>query len=87
MAQPAMCTELRLELLGPARITRGGAPLSFARRKALALLAYLVLTGRPHSREALASLLTGEGSDDAHAHATCCARGVPTDRAARRTLS
>jgi DNA-binding SARP family transcriptional activator len=62
-----MCTELRLELLGPARITRGGAPLSFARRKALALLAYLVLTGRPHSREALASLLTGEGSDE-HAH-------------------
>lgn len=66
MAQPAMPVELRVELLGPAHITRGGAPLSFARRKALALLAYLVMTGRPHSREALASLIS-DGSD-AHAH-------------------
>jgi DNA-binding SARP family transcriptional activator len=67
MAQPALCTELRLELLGPARITRGSAALCFSRRKALALLAYLVLTGRPHSREALASLLAGDSSDE-HAH-------------------
>jgi DNA-binding SARP family transcriptional activator len=48
---------LRLALLGPPIIERDGAPLSLDRQKAVALLAYLALTGRRHGREALAALL------------------------------
>ncbi len=51
-----MPPRLALQLLGPPRLTRGGRPVEFARRKALALLAYLAVEGRPQSREALAAL-------------------------------
>jgi predicted ATPase/DNA-binding SARP family transcriptional activator len=51
---------LKLYLLGPPRIEYNGEPLSLSTRKATALLAYLVITGRSHSREELAALLYPE---------------------------
>src|SRR5437762_13846576 len=63
----AALPELRLKLLGAWQVAVGPAPLSFKRRKAVALLAYLALSGRLHSREALASLLAAEDADDAQA--------------------
>ncbi len=56
--------ELRLKLLGAPQITLDDVPLTFKRRKAVALLAYLATTGRVHTREALASLLAGETDKD-----------------------
>ena len=64
-----------VELLGPPRITRDGAAVEMDTRKAVALLAYLGVTGRPHTRDSLAGLLWPE-YDQEHA------RG-----ALRRTLS
>src|SRR5919108_1547680 len=64
----AMEEALRLRLLGGLRVTRGGgeAPVAgFVSRKAQALLGYLAVTGRPHSREALATLLWGDTSEAA----------------------
>src|SRR5438270_11149398 len=61
---PGPVPELRLRLLGPPRISLGDAPLSFKRRKAVAMLAYLAMTGRVHTREALASLLARDTDDD-----------------------
>ena len=56
-----MDAELKLELLGGLTLTLDGAPLTGLRySKAQALLAYLAVTGRPHSREALAGLLWSE---------------------------
>jgi predicted ATPase/DNA-binding SARP family transcriptional activator len=50
--------KLRLSLLGRPRVTHDGTPLTgWALQKSLALLAYLAVTGRPHSRGALAGLL------------------------------
>jgi DNA-binding SARP family transcriptional activator len=48
--------EAQIALLGPPSVTRGGEPVTFDTRKAIALLAYLGLTGRPHSRDALCEL-------------------------------
>ncbi|MFW6070591.1 MAG: protein kinase domain-containing protein, partial [bacterium] len=48
---------LHIYLFGAPRIERDGEPVSISRRKALALLAYLAVTGRPHSRDTLATLL------------------------------
>ena len=62
-------------LLGPPRVTREGRPVTFDTRKAVALLAYLALGGRPRPRDVLAELLWPE-RDAEHA------RG-----ALRRTLS
>ena len=59
-----MESQLHLELLGGARITRGGAPLHFVTAKAAALLCYLAVTGRPHSRTSLAALLWSEHAED-----------------------
>ncbi len=57
---------LRLILLGKPQISRDGAPVTgFVYNKALALLGYLAVTGRPHSRESLAGLLWGEMPDAA----------------------
>jgi DNA-binding SARP family transcriptional activator/predicted ATPase len=56
---------LSLQLIGTPEVRLGGNALRFQRRRALALLAYLVLTGREHSRDALATLLAGEA--DLHA--------------------
>jgi len=64
-----------ITLLGPPRVTREGAPISFDTRKAMALLANLALSERPRSREALCELLWPDRDLDR-------ARG-----ALRRTLS
>lgn len=54
---------LQILLFGAPRCLLNGMPLRFARRKSLALLAYLAMTGRIHTREALATLLAGETSE------------------------
>ncbi len=66
---------IAIRLLGPVDIRVGGAPLAVDTRKAIALLAYLALTGRPASRESLGALLWPDSGDQE-------ARG-----ALRRTLS
>ena len=53
---------LALYLLGPPRIERDGTPVQMRRRKAVALLTYLVMTGSSHSREKLATLLWPESN-------------------------
>lgn len=56
--------ELQLSLLGRLQVNRDGEPISgFVSAKAQALLCYLALTGRPHSRETLATLLWGDSPD------------------------
>lgn len=64
-----------LWVLGSPRIERGGEVVSMDTRKAVALLTYLALERRPHSRDILAALLWPE-YDQPHARA-----------ALRRTLS
>jgi DNA-binding SARP family transcriptional activator/Tfp pilus assembly protein PilF len=66
---------LDVRLLGPPRVTRDGAAVTFETRKAMALLALLALSELPRSREALCELLYPEQDPDK-------ARG-----ALRRTLS
>src|SRR5688500_10294680 len=48
---------LDIRLLGPPRVERDGAAVPFETRKAIALLAHLVMSERPRSREALCELL------------------------------
>jgi predicted ATPase/DNA-binding SARP family transcriptional activator len=48
---------LKLYTLGAPRIEIDGHPLQIERRKAVALLVYLAVTGQSHTREALATLL------------------------------
>src|SRR5690349_14724230 len=56
-----MATRLTLRLLGQPQISADDAPVAgFISGKAQALLVYLAVTGRPHSREALAGLLWGD---------------------------
>jgi predicted ATPase/DNA-binding SARP family transcriptional activator len=50
----------RLFLFGPPRLERDGRGFSLPRRKTLALLAYLAMTGQAHSRPVLTSLLWPE---------------------------
>lgn len=59
---------LEISLLGAPQVTLNSAPVDINRRKALALLAYLVVTGQPHSRESLATLLWPD-SDQSRAFA------------------
>ena len=60
---------LSLRLLGPPQIELDGAPVEVDTRKAIALLAYLAVTGQAHSREALAALLWPEyEAERAHAN-------------------
>jgi DNA-binding SARP family transcriptional activator len=47
-------------LLGAPRIEVGGAPIEVDTRKAIALLAYLAVTRRRHTRDALAGRLWPE---------------------------
>lgn len=53
---------LSLRLLGSPRIERDGALVKVDTRKAIALLAYLAVTGERHTRDALATLLWPESS-------------------------
>jgi len=60
---------LKVLLLGSPQIERDGRPVEIDRRKAIALIAYLALTHQEHRREALATLLWPEYSQDrAHAN-------------------
>ena len=68
-------SQLRLRLFGAPELSLAQSPVSFDTRKAVALLAYLAVTGRPHRRERLATLL-GPESDPSRARASL-----------RRTLS
>jgi predicted ATPase/DNA-binding SARP family transcriptional activator len=66
--------ELRLTLLGRPQVVGDETPLTgWALQKSLALLSYLVVTGRPHSREALTGLLW---PDDTEANARASLRKV-----------
>ena len=47
---------VQLVLFGSPRLERDGEPVHISLRKALALLAYLAVTGQSHSRDALATL-------------------------------
>ena len=49
-------SQLSLQLLGPPQITRDGAACHIDRKKALALLVYLVTTRQPCSRDVLATM-------------------------------
>jgi predicted ATPase/DNA-binding SARP family transcriptional activator len=60
VSKPMRSESLRLTLLGPPQMERDGAPVSVHTRKAIALVAYLTVTGQAHSREALAALLWPE---------------------------
>jgi predicted ATPase/DNA-binding SARP family transcriptional activator len=56
---------LRLHLFGTPRIERDGQIVAPGRTKAVALLAYLVVTGQPHERELLATIFWPELDLDA----------------------
>jgi len=58
---------IELIFLGTPQIVRDGQPVIVRRRKSLALLAYLAVTGQAHSRDALATLLWPD-LDQAHGH-------------------
>ena len=51
---------LSLFLLGSPRLERDGVPVEFARRKNVALIAYLAMTGASHTRESVITLLWPE---------------------------
>jgi len=58
-----------LHLFGPPRLTRDSGAIALNHRKAWALLAYLAVTARPHSRDSLATLLWPDyGQSDARGH-------------------
>ncbi|NUQ39581.1 MAG: hypothetical protein HUU23_17715, partial [Caldilineales bacterium] len=46
-----MTSDLRIQLFGPLRVERAGQPVTFARRKTAALLAYLALHPGAQPRE------------------------------------
>jgi DNA-binding SARP family transcriptional activator len=50
-------SHLKLFFLGPPRLERDGEPLELNTRKSMALMAYLAVSGQPHRREALTTLL------------------------------
>ncbi len=52
--------EMRLYLFGSPQLEGGGGIIRLGRRKSLALLAYLAVTGQPHDRAALTTLLWPE---------------------------
>ena len=64
--------ELDLRLLGAPSVTVGGADLVVDTRKAIALLAYLAVTGRAHRRDHLAGLLWPDHETD-RARGPCAA--------------
>jgi predicted ATPase/DNA-binding SARP family transcriptional activator len=53
-------SHLKLFVLGQPRLEHDEGPIELNLRKALALLVYLAVSGRPHSRDALATLLWPE---------------------------
>jgi DNA-binding SARP family transcriptional activator len=75
LSRPAPQPRVAVHLLGPVEVTVEGRPLAVDTRKALALLAYLVVTRRPVGRETVAGLLWPESD------------GPDSKGALRRTLS
>lgn len=66
-----MTAQLRVQLLGkPTLFLDRVVVTGFTSAKVLALMAYLVATGRAHTRDALATLLWPESADDAEAKAS-----------------
>src|SRR6185295_19323674 len=57
-----MMPHLKLFALGHPRLERDGALIELNLRKAMALLVYLAVSGRPHSRDTLATLLWPESN-------------------------
>ena len=57
--------QLEMRFLGPARVSSGAEAFAFKTRKALALLVYLVLEAKLHSRDELVSLLWPDASQEA----------------------
>ncbi|GEM_PF-5024076 len=55
---------INMLLFGKPTILYDGQPLEFSVKKAVALLAYLVTTGKPHSRERVAVLLWSDASEE-----------------------
>ena len=60
-------SEVGLFLLGAPCVVVSGARIHMAYQKVTAMLFYLAVTDRPHSREALATLRRGQ-ADDRRAH-------------------
>src|SRR3954471_5776859 len=56
----APMSHLKLFVLGQPRLERDEEPIELNLRKALALLVYLAVSGQPHSRDALATMLWPE---------------------------
>src|SRR5512136_1643486 len=54
---------LTIRLLGAPDVQVAGSPLALNNQKARALLYYLAATGRPHTRDHLATLLWSESTD------------------------
>ena len=65
--------QLQIHLFGAPLIKVDHVPVETGRRKAIALLAYLAVTNRPHTRDALATLLW---SDYTEVNARAALRGV-----------
>src|SRR5688572_26237775 len=57
-------SQLRLSLLGPPQVWADDIPLTFATRKALALLIYLVVEGGPQPRDKLLALLWSDSAPE-----------------------
>ena len=55
---------LELHFFGPPQVTLDGVRIELTTRKALALLAYIILNRPTHSRDTLASLFWPEGKID-----------------------
>ncbi len=64
-----MAPSLSVQLIGTPVVRLGATTLHFQRRRTLALFAFLVITNRPHLREALATLLAGDADPKAARHA------------------
>lgn len=62
--------QLQLYFLGPPRFERAGQVLDTDTRKATAILAFLALTGKRQTRDALAALLWPD-FDDSRARRRC----------------
>ena len=58
--------DIRIHLFGYPGFEAGNRPVKILRKKSIALLAYLVLTGKPHARESIAALLWPD-SESRHA--------------------
>ena len=69
-------TSLSIRLLGPPQVERDGVALTFATRKAVALLAYLVVTGARPTRDALATMFWPEANQAAARNALRYTLGV-----------